>query len=294
MVMTVLSEGVDISAAVRIFGHHHTTISRWLARGGWHSQHLHERLFFRMLVIGHLQLDELVSKVKVEAQRVWIWTAVAARSKLIVAVHIGGRAIVDACQLIHQIQQYLAPDCLPVFTSDGLNQYFYGLTAHFGFWDKPPRACKYHWFPDTRLLYAQIRKARGRRTVRFLYSIIRLGTRKVIRNTLRSLGFTGQVQTAYVERANLTMRELIAPLSRRTWSIAYDVQHLWLHIQWGLAYYHLVRPHQSLQVRVRGPSRHRFRTPAMAAGLTRRRWTVADLLLMPVPEEVWLEPFPAA
>ena len=163
MVMTALSEGVDISAATRIFGHHHTTISRWLARGGWHSQHLHERLFFRMLVIGHLQLDELVSKVKHEAQRVWIWTAVAARSKLIVAVHIGGRAIVDACQLIHQIQQYLAPDCLPVFTSDGLNQYFYGLTAHFGFWDKPPRARKYHWFPDPRLLYAQIRKARGRR-----------------------------------------------------------------------------------------------------------------------------------
>ena len=86
-----------------------------------------------------------------------------ASSKLIVAVHIGGRAIVDACQLIHQIQQYLAPDCLPVFTSDGLNQYFYGLTAHFGYWDKPPRARKYDWFPDTRLLYAQIRKKRSRR-----------------------------------------------------------------------------------------------------------------------------------
>jgi hypothetical protein len=25
-------------------------------------------------------------------------------------------------------------DCIPVCTSDGLNQYFYALTAHFGQW----------------------------------------------------------------------------------------------------------------------------------------------------------------
>jgi transposase-like protein len=64
MVMTALSEGVDISAATRIFGHHHTTISRWLQRAGQHSVHLQERLFFRALRVGHLQLDELVSKVR--------------------------------------------------------------------------------------------------------------------------------------------------------------------------------------------------------------------------------------
>jgi hypothetical protein len=147
MMMTSLSEGVDISAAMRIFGHHHTTISRWLERGGIHSACLHERLFFRVVVVGHIQLDELVTKVKLEAERVWVWTAIAARSKLILAVHIGGRAIVDACQLIHRVQQRLAPDCLPVFTSDGLNQYFYGLPAHFGYWDRPPRARKYPGFP---------------------------------------------------------------------------------------------------------------------------------------------------
>jgi hypothetical protein len=95
---------------------------------------------------------------------------------------------------------------------------------------------------------------------------------------------TGKVQTAYVERANLTLRELIAPLSRRTCSIANDRYHLWLHIQWGLAYYHLARPLQSSQVKVRESNRHRYRTPAMAAGSACRRWTVAETLLTPVPE----------
>lgn len=285
MVMTALSEGVDISAATRIFGHHHTTISRWLERGGLHGARLHERLFFRVVVVGHIQLDELVTKVKREAERVWVWTAIAARSKLILAVHIGGRAIVDACQLIHQVQQRLAPDCLPVFTSDGLNQYFYGLTAHFGHWDKPPRARKFHWIPDERLQYAQLRKVRSGYRVKFLYSIIRLGTREVIRALLQALELSGRIQTSFVERSYLTLRELVAPLSRRTWSLAYDRYHLWLHIQWGLSYYHLVRPHQSLQVRVRGPSRCRHRTPAMAAGLTGSRWSVRKILLMPLLPE---------
>jgi len=294
MVMTAIAEGVGISAASRIFGFHPSTISSWLERTGQHSARLQERVFFQAIHAGHIQLDELFTKVKLGAKKVWVWSAITAKSKLIIAVHIGGRAIEDACQLFHQIRLRLAPDCLPVFSSDGLNQYFHGLTAHFGFWDKPPRARIFHWFPDDNLQYAQLRKDRRGRRVKFLYSIIRLGARAGIREALLGLGLSGLIQTAFIERSYLTMRALVAPLARRTWSLAYDQYHLWLHIQWSLAYYHFCRAHQSLQVRVRGPSKHRFRTPAMAAGLTRRRWSVAQILLTPVPEEGWLEPSLAA
>ncbi|GAB4482617.1 MAG: hypothetical protein Kow00124_31590 [Anaerolineae bacterium] len=294
MVLTTLSEGVDISSASRIFGHHHSTISLWLERAGLHGARLQERVFFQAITAGHIQLDELVTKVKLKAQKLWVWTAITAKSKLIIAVHIGGRAIEDACLLFHQIQLALAPGCLPVFASDGLNQYFYGLTAHFGFWDKPPRAKKYHWFLDPGLQYAQLYKQRYGHKVRFLYSVIRLGTRKAIRAALEDLELSGLIQTSFVERSYLTFRELVASLSRRTWSLAYDTYHLWLHIQWGLTYYHFCRAHQSLEVRVRGPSKYRYRTPAMAAGLTRRRWSVAQILLLPVPVEGWLQPFPVA
>ena len=143
MVMTAMSEGVDISAACRIFGHHHTTITRWIECCGHHSERLHERLFHRALTIGHLQLDELVTKVKQDTERLWIWTAVTATSKLIMAFHIGRRSSVDAHQLLHQVWQRLRPEHIPIFTSDGLNQYFYGITAHWGFWEKPKRVRKY-------------------------------------------------------------------------------------------------------------------------------------------------------
>jgi len=188
----------------------------------------------------------------------------------------------------------LAPGCLPVFASDGLNHYFYAITAHFGHWEKPPRARKYHWFPAEELLYAQLIKARGRGKLKFVFSIIRLGERAVIRARLLALDLSGRVQTAFVERNNLTLRELIAPLSRRTWSMAYDILHLWLHTMWGISYYNFIRVNMALEVRVRGPSKRRCRTPVMAAGITRRPWTVSDFLYLPLPRRVWPLPLRVA
>jgi hypothetical protein len=53
-----------------------------------------------------------------------------------------------------------------------------------------------------------------------------------------------------------------------------------------------VRPHQSLGIVLAQPiergghrmaQRYRQRTPAMAVGVTRRRWTVHELLAVPLP-----------
>jgi hypothetical protein len=61
MVLTALAEGLDASAAERVFSYRQATITTWLTRAGEHSQLLHER-FFRNLHIPHLQLDELRTK----------------------------------------------------------------------------------------------------------------------------------------------------------------------------------------------------------------------------------------
>ena len=130
--MKLISEGMDISKTARILEKHPETIARWLERGGQMSARLHTRLFFRKLVVGHLQLDELYAKVKRNADKVWVWTAIAAKSKLLIAFHVGGRKIDDAQVLLHRVWQRLRPGPIPVMTSDGLNHYFYASTAHFG------------------------------------------------------------------------------------------------------------------------------------------------------------------
>jgi hypothetical protein len=71
---------------------------------------------------------------------------------------------------------------------------------------------------------------------------------------------------------------MIAPLTRRTWSLAQTEQKLMLHLEWGRGYYHFVRCHASLSLGNHLPRHLRQRTPAMAAGLTGHRWRTLDIL----------------
>jgi transposase-like protein len=57
-VLSALAEGLDVAAAVRVFGRAEATIQRWLTRSGMHARSLHRHLF-RSLHLWHIQLDEL-------------------------------------------------------------------------------------------------------------------------------------------------------------------------------------------------------------------------------------------
>jgi hypothetical protein len=58
VVLSALAEGLDLSAATRVFGFRPATITTWLTRALEHAQTLHERSFCH-LWLPHLQLDEL-------------------------------------------------------------------------------------------------------------------------------------------------------------------------------------------------------------------------------------------
>jgi len=107
------------------------------------------------------------------------------------------------------------------------------------------------------------------------------------------MGFSGRLNTAFIERVNLTIRHGIAALARRTWATAQQSPHLLATLEWRRAYYHFVRPHEALRVKLMQPreregkrlaQRYRQRTPAMAAGRTHRRWTAREVLLCPLPK----------
>jgi hypothetical protein len=157
-----------------------------------------------------------------------------------------------------------------VFTTDGLRHYYYALTAHFGRWVTSGQ--RRRWHVDPALLYGQLHKRyRRRHLVRIRYQMCS-GTRRALRVTLRYLGWSGKLQTAFVERLNLTARMSVAALTRRTWATAQTATGLHRQVAWWRAYYHFSRPHRSLR------QRGRARTPAMAAGLTAHRWSVREFL----------------
>jgi hypothetical protein len=58
---------------------------------------------------------------------------------------------------------------------------------------------------------------------------MRCGTRAALRAALTGPGLSGRLNTAFVERLNLTVRQSVAALVRRTWSTAQEAPHLLVH-----------------------------------------------------------------
>jgi len=290
-VLTALAEGLSIAAATRVFGHRPATITRWLTHSGAHSALVHER-FGERLHLPHLQLDELRTRLRCQTHVLWLWLALDPLTKIIPVLQLGARTQAAAHAVVHELHGRLACGGLPVFTSDGLNLYFYALTAHFGQWVTGVGGRARQWQVAAGLSYGQVKKRYRRRRLVGVTYVLRCSPRAALQSALRRLGLSGKLNTAFVERVNLTVRQSVAALARRTWSTAQEGAQLLLHLEWWRMYYHFVRPHRSLrraleQPLERGgkriPQRYRQRTPAMAAGLTSRRWTARDILAVPLP-----------
>ena len=116
---------------------------------------------------------------------------------------------------------------------------------------------------------------------------MRLGDPACLTNWLKALGYSGTLNTTFVECINLTLRHALAALSCRSWATAQLTGELHAHLEWWRAYYHFCRLHLALRrpLARRGkqtPRRYGPRTPAMAAGLTDHLWSVEKLLAFPV------------
>src|SRR5438128_576147 len=124
-----------------------------------------------------------------------------------------------AQRLVHQVAQVLAPGCVPLFLTDGFKEYTTALLTHFGQWVQPPRqraqgpAPKPRWVPLPQLLYAQVIKTvRRRRLVRVSHRVV-FGTLAAVEQVLAACGW--QINTAFIERLNLTIRQHVAAVGRR-------------------------------------------------------------------------------
>jgi IS1 family transposase len=156
---------------------------------------------------------------RLERSPYWVWTAMDPKSKLLVVVDVGSRTLAIAHRVVHQVTQVLARDCVPLFLTDGLKEYSTALLTHFGQWMQPERRHdngpwpKPRWMPLPALLYTQVVKSyRRRRLVGVKHRVV-FGTRWAIEQILTPCGWT--INTAFVERLNLDIRQRVAAIGRR-------------------------------------------------------------------------------
>ena len=286
-----LAMGVDISALEEVMAIRESTLRTWLVRSGVQGRKLHER-FFTGLELVHVQLDELWANVKQAEQAVWVWVVCDAKTKIVPVMQLGSRTQEMAYSVVHELKSKLKVGCVPVFSTDGLAHYFYALTAHFGEWVRAEGEKKSVWMVLPNFLYAQVIKHHRK------YRLVDVEERQIwglpeeYRRLLKAGGLSGNINTSFVERINLTIRQSVSKLTRRTWGTAQYTSELSEHLYWWLAYYHFSRYHESLRMRIEEPiarkgkqrsKEYRKVTPAVAAGLTDRRWSVMELISYPLP-----------
>ncbi len=107
------------------------------------------------------------------------------------------------------------------------------------------------------------------------------------------LSYTGVgINTAFIERLNLTIRQHVAALGRKVISLAKTVVGLEAQLNLYQTYHNFCLPNSSLRLPLpepqstRGngsPRKWQQRTPAMAAGVTSHIWRMEELLMFRAP-----------
>jgi IS1 family transposase len=314
-VIACLAEGLGIRGTARVFEVDANTVLQWLVDAAEQLQAF-SRHVLHDIRVQQVQLDELfalLSAVKdgavseaeaierLERSPQWVWVALDPESKLVLAIDVGERTLALAQRVVHQVAQILAPDCAPLFLTDGFKEYLTALLTHYGQWVQPPRRQstgpmpKPRWMPRPQLLYAQVIKTvRRRRLVRVRHRVV-CGTLEAVQQVLAACGW--QINTAFIERVNLSIRQHVAAVGRRVITLCKGEDGLHQQLTLYHVYYNFCLPHASLRVPLPQPlptngtgsaKTWQPRTPAMAAGLTDRVWTLREVLLFRVPP--WPQP----
>jgi IS1 family transposase len=314
-VIGCLAEGLGIRGTARVFEVDPNTVLQWLVEAA-DQLRAFSHYFLHDLHFTQVQMDELyalLSAVKagevseadaiarLERSPQWVWVAMDPESKLLLAIDVGNRTLAMAQRVVHQVAQVLAPDCAPLFLTDGFREYMTALLTHYGHWVQPSRRQakgpypKPRWMPLPGLLYAQVVKTIRRRRLVAVEPRMVFGTLEAVNQLLAPLGW--QINTSFVERINLTIRQHVAAVGRRTSTLCKGEEGLRQQLALYEVYYNFVLPHASVRQPLPQPvstkgtgSAKQWRpcTPAMAAGLTDHVWTLREVLLFRIPP--WPQP----
>ena len=133
-VLACLAEGLGIRATARVFEVDPNTVLHWLVEAAGQLRTF-SRYFLREVHVGQIQLDELYAVLRevkdgdlsedeamkrLEGSPYWVWTAMDPESKLLLVVDVGERTLAMAQRVVHQLGHVLAPDCIPLFLTNGL------------------------------------------------------------------------------------------------------------------------------------------------------------------------------
>lgn len=183
--------------------------------------------------------------------------------------------------MMSQIRDRCNPIEPPAISSDGNDSYpeamleTWGRLPEYTGRGRPPTRKQ----PQPEWKCLQVTKHRsGGRLIRVTHKVV-YGDPNEVPN------FMG-MNTAYVERTNLTSRQMNGRMVRKTLSFSKEKEMLKASCALEDVVYNLTRPVKSLRLEVNSdPRQWVHRSPAMAAGITDHIWTIGEIMMMLVVPE---------
>lgn len=270
-ILAMLCEGSSMRSISRIVDVSINTVSKILVEAGEACLILHDETVHNVKA-SRIQCDEIwsfchakqknVASAKAApegAGDVWTWTAIDADTKLIVSYYVGDRSGESAMCLMDDLQARLANRVQ--LTTDGHKAYLEAVEGTFG-GDVD--------FAQLVKMYGPTVSPAGR------YSPAECTGIKKIR--VEGNPDIKHVSTSYVERQNLTMRMSMRRFTRLTNAFSKKLDNHIHALALYFVFYNFTRIHKTLRV-----------SPAMAAGITDRLWSLDDVIakineLTPAPK----------
>jgi len=256
-ILNLLVEGNSLRSTSRIADCSINTVTKLLVDVGQAASEYQDQAF-RNLTCKRVQVDEIWSFVYSKAANVpagkegqagdiWTWTSLDAETKLVPSWMVGNRDTETAIRFICDLSSRMANRIQ--LTTDGNRAYIeavetgFGANVDYGMLVKiygHPRGTMKQYTPP-QVVGTQTKCCSGRPDPK-------------------------HISTSYVERQNLTMRMSMRRFTRLTNGFSKKAENHAHAVSLHFMHYNFVRIHKTLRV-----------TPAMAAGVTDRLWSIEDV-----------------
>lgn len=268
LVLALLAYGCPLQAIVLAFGLDERTVADWQLKAGRHAKQVQTEVVCKGKVdLGQVQADELYTKT--QAGAVWIATAMTVFSRLWIWVSIGfSRDEQLITPVVEQVRAAAEPGRPILWAVDGFRAYPQAILKVFRDPLRTGKKGRPRLLVWQELHIVQVVKQRvGKRLISITRRLAFGSLERAEELMQASQVLLGNINTAYIERLNATLRTWLPCLVRRTRTPSASRERLEASLFWTGCVYNFCHIHATLDG-----------TPAMAADLTDHVWSIDELI----------------